>query len=97
MDRNTFTNKALTDICNHLAEWELTDEEIKALAADLPGEMEQFPTCKDCGCRSVDLDEADQCHECHDTWAREMWMPSPEEFALEGADLAVMRRKEDGL
>ena len=98
MNRATITNKALTDICKHLSEWELTDEEIRALAADLPGEMEQFGKCDDCGCRSADLDEAGQCRECHDTWARSHYgIYSPEEYALEGADLAVMRRKEDGL
>jgi hypothetical protein len=96
MSRGVHTNKALTDICKHLAEWELTDDEIAGIAANLPGEMEQFAKCDDCGCRSTDIDEAGQCHECHDTWARnEFGLPSPEDFALEAADHALMRRKED--
>jgi predicted Zn-ribbon and HTH transcriptional regulator len=73
MTRSTHTNKALTDICRHLAEWELTDEEIKNLAADLPGEMEQFAKCEDCGVRSRDLDEAGRCQDCHDAWAQTQW------------------------
>ncbi len=96
MNRAVLTNKALTDLCNHLAQWELTDEEIRGIAYNLPGEMEMFGKCDDCGCRSSDLDEAGQCHECHDTWARKEYGGySPEEYALEAADGALMRRYED--
>lgn len=37
----TYPNAALTDICEQLLdEWELTPEQIKNLAADIPGECE---------------------------------------------------------
>ena len=37
--RDVLTTKALTAVCKDLIEeWELTDEEIAALALDLPGE-----------------------------------------------------------
>jgi hypothetical protein len=92
MTRAVHTNNALTDICRHLVEWELTDDEIKALAANLPGEMEQFGKCDDCGVRSADLDEASQCHDCHDAWSQKQahyWKP-----LYDGEVLAGLHRPE---
>ena len=92
MNRSTLTNKALQDICEHLAEWELTDAEIAGIAANLPGEMEQFAKCDDCGCRSSDLDEAGQCHDCHDELSQKQarhWKP-----LYDGEVLAGLHRPE---
>lgn len=39
----TYPNEALTDLCKQLLDdWGLSPEEIKALAADIPGECENI-------------------------------------------------------